>query len=351
MKLRTVIGLPFTLLFGGATAVRNVLYDRGVFKSSEFDLPLINVGNLRVGGSGKSPHIEYLIRLLSDEAEFAVLSRGYGRKTRGFREVTGKDTALEAGDEPLQFKTRFPDTQVFVGENRVNAVIEILSEHDTIDGILLDDAYQHRSIRPGFNILVSDYAHLFTHDFVMPAGDLRERRAGAKRADAVVVSKCLLHLSEEKKQGIRTAIAKYTDADVFFSGITYGKIFRLSNASEEELKQERVLFVSGIAKAQPAVDYLESLFPHVDHLAYRDHYNYTQKDIDTILDHAKSFGLQNVLTTYKDAMRLKALWKDEYPALFVLPIQVVFLENDKNNFDQKIKSYVAANKRDERVHQ
>lgn len=343
MKLRTFIGLPFTLLFGGVAALRNMFYDIGYFKSSEFDLPIINVGNLRVGGSGKSPHIEYLISLLKEDYKLAILSRGYGRKTKGFREVVTNDIARDSGDEPLQFKTRFPDVQVFVGENRVNAVIDILSKNEDTKAILLDDAYQHRSIRPGFNILISDYKHMFTQDFVMPAGDLRERRSGAKRANAVVISKCPLELSEEEKKDLKASIAKYTQADVFFSGIEYGKFIDMRSQKKVDLDQERILFVSGIANPKPAVAYLESVFPHVDHLAYRDHYPFTEEDIEKIIQHAKAFRLENILTTYKDAMRLKALWKDDFPKLLVLPIQIVFLPGDKNNFDQKIKSYVEAN--------
>ncbi len=343
-------------MLGFITKIRNQLFDKGYFKSSEFDLPIINVGNLAVGGSGKTPHVEYLIRLLQNDFKIATLSRGYGRNTKGFREVNSTDKASESGDEPLQIKKHFPNIHVFVGEKRVEAVSQLLFEHPEIEVILLDDAYQHRAIKAGFNILLTDYSKIFTEDKIMPAGRLREHPRGAQRTDLVIVTKCPLDISEVQKTTLKNKIAEYTSADVLFTGIEYHEKPIAIFEDSEIAPNTNIVLVSGIAKSLGFEDYVKAKYQpkQFEHFNFRDHYHFKQSDLSRIEEKFNTFASPKIiLCTDKDAVRLSEVAQGssfEKLPVFRLPIEVVFLGEDKKMFDQKIKDYVRQNKADFGIH-
>jgi len=344
-------------MLGFITKIRNQLFDKGYFKSSEFDLPIINVGNLAVGGSGKTPHVEYLIRLLQDEFKVATLSRGYGRNTRGFREVNVNDKASESGDEPLQIKKHFPNINVFVGEKRVEAVSQLLFEHPEIEVILLDDAYQHRAIKAGFNILLTDYSKIFTDDKIMPAGRLREHPRGAKRANLVIVTKCPLKLKDNEKASLQNKISQYTSADVLFSGIKYqNELIPVFSQKAEINKEMNIVLISGIAKSLGFEDYVKTKYQpkSFEHFNFRDHYHFKESDLHRIEEKFNTFADPKIiLCTDKDAVRLSEVAQGgsfEKLPVFRLPIEVAFLEEDNKVFDRKITDYVRQNKADFGIH-
>lgn len=345
-------------MLGFITKIRNQLFDKGFFKSSEFDLPIINVGNLAVGGSGKTPHVEYLIRLLKEEFKVATLSRGYGRNTKGFREVSSTDLASQSGDEPLQIKKHFPNINVFVGEKRVEAVSQLLFEYSDIEVILLDDAYQHRAIKAGFNILLTDYSKIFTEDKIMPAGRLREHPRGAQRADLVIVTKCPLDLTPAKQQIINAKIKPYTQSIILFSGIKYkDSLIPVFNKNTEITQGLNIVLVSGIAKSLGFEDYVKTEYQpkEFEHFNFRDHYHFKQSDLSRIEEKFNTFADPKIiLCTDKDAVRLMEVAQGtnfEQLPVYRLPIDVVFLGEDKKIFDKKITDYVRQNKADFGIHQ
>ncbi len=332
------------------TQIRNYLFDKGILKSSSFDFPIINVGNLAVGGSGKTPHIEYIVKLLKKNYNVATLSRGYGRKTKGFREVFDDSKAIDCGDEPLQIKQKFPDVGVFVGENRVEAVTKLLFQYPKTDVILLDDAYQHRAIKAGLNILLTDYSKIFTKDKSMPVGRLRENPKAAKRSDVVVVTKCPADISDEERKRIINDISAFTDSPVLFSKIEYDNLVAFSNEQVDLQQIDNILLVSGLANPKSMEDFIRNKYPFsgVYHLAYRDHYKFTSKDIVAINEKINSFAGQNniLITSEKDAVRLSDFIEIKKSAVYKLPIRISFLGNDKIIFKEIIENYVRENKAD-----
>ena len=331
--------------------LRGILFDSGIIKSSEFDIPIINVGNLAVGGSGKTPHIEYLIDLLSKDYNIATLSRGYGRKTRGYREVFANSTAIESGDEPLQIKLKYPNINVFVGEDRVEAVTKLLFDHPNIDIILLDDAYQHRAIKAGFNILLTDYQKIFTRDKSMPVGRLREYPDAANRSNLVIVSKCPSNISKEKKAELAGEISKYTNSQIFFSTVDYKPLIPFNSAVAMPNNIDNILVISGLAKPQPMFDYINGQYSQakIKHLEYRDHYNFTTKDISLFIENFNTFAGSNklIIISEKDSARLKDISSGtdfEKLPIFALPIGISFIGGNKD-FNTKITDYVRPNSR------
>lgn len=337
-------------MLGFISKIRNQLFDQGIFKSSEFDIPIINVGNLAVGGSGKTPHVEYLISLLQKEFKVATLSRGYGRNTRGFREVNISDRASESGDEPLQIKKHFPNIHVFVGENRVESITQLLFEYPDIEVILLDDAYQHRALKPGLNILLTDFAKIFTEDKVMPMGRLREHPRGAQRADLVIVTKCPLDLSLENKKGIQEKIAKYTDAPIYFTGIKYQNEPIPIFDNPIDLKDSmNIVLISGIAKSKGFENHIKEKYQPTEfkHFNFRDHYHFKKSDLINIENKFNTFAQPKMIVcTDKDAVRLVEVANESSfntLPVFRLPIETQFLGINKQEFDQKIIDYVRQN--------
>ena len=331
-----------------------VFYRVGIFKSSRFSLPIINVGNLSVGGTGKTPHTEYLIRLLADQNKVFTLSRGFGRKERGFIIADENSTARQIGDEPLQYYKKFGSKiGVAVDANRVTGVMDICRNHPETDLILLDDAYQHRAIHAGLNILVTDYSSPFYNDFMLPVGNLRELRMGKNRADIIVVSKCPNFDSIDKEKIIRK-IGPKENQKVFFSRIKYAEVFSLKNAQEKiELRGKKIILVTGIAKSKPLYEYLEKENSILHHFDFNDHYDFKENDITQIHNLFDKFAGEKpvIITTEKDAMRL---WNNSISAtLESYPwfCQSIEIELDNaSEFNQIVNQYVEKNSRNNGVH-
>ncbi|PVY42466.1 tetraacyldisaccharide 4'-kinase [Pontibacter virosus] len=336
---------PFSILYGGIMLLRNWLYDKGWLRSERFDVPVISVGNLTVGGTGKTPHVEYLLRLISDK-KTAVLSRGYRRKSKGFVLADDRATAETLGDEPFQYHLDFPDALVAVCESRPAGIAQLLRIQTATEVVLLDDAMQHRPVSPSFNLMLTDYGRPFYKDHVLPTGLLREPRQGAQRADAVIVTKCPADLSPSQLTDIAKRVQRYSRhvTPVFFSAFRYGKPVGIGNASQVSA---RVVVVTGIANANPLLHHLtENGYEVVHHLEYPDHYSYTLADIEklqALLEQKDSKGL-SIITTRKDAVKLTdralAALTGQLPVFYV-PIEVYFLQHGKL-FDQMIRQHISS---------
>lgn len=338
MAFLKILLFPLAILYDAVTSIRNRLFDAGVKPSASFDLAVIGVGNLSVGGTGKTPMIEYLVRLLSDRVNVATLSRGYGRKTKGIRIADASDTPATVGDEPYQFLTKFSDTAVIaVGEERAFAIPFIVDRYPEVNVVLLDDAFQHRQVRPSFQILLTDYRHLFVNDHLLPAGRLREARRGANRADVIVVTKCPNETTDDKMIDISSAIRRYSDKPIFFTGIGYGGLKPVSQ--DAPYKPERVILVSGIADASPLERYVRHNHQLVRHFNFGDHHAYSPNDVRRICDAALN-AQAAVVTTEKDIGKLNSeVFKSAGVPLFFLPIEIRFLKNGKE-FDEMVLNAV-----------
>ncbi|MBK6947340.1 MAG: tetraacyldisaccharide 4'-kinase [Haliscomenobacter sp.] len=338
---------PFALLYGLAVALRNLFYQVGILKSVSFNFPVISVGNLSMGGSGKTPHIEYLIRLLKEYIYIATLSRGYKRKTTGFLIARPEMNAEQIGDEPLQFVRKFPDITVAVGENRAFGIPQILSLRPHVQTILLDDAFQHRAVQPGLNMMLTEYRRPFTDDFLLPSGRLREWRSAYRRADIIVVSKCPEAMSLQERDRMRNKIRPLPHQRIFFSTYTYGHpYFLLNPAYAGALDQETdVLLLTGIANADYLAQHLEPLVGSLTHMEYEDHHYFEETELFQIQTRFKNLesGRKLILTTEKDAMRLelhRARIMELQLPIFVLPVEVQFLFGSGQEFDQAIKEFL-----------
>ncbi len=334
--LRKIL-FPFAILYGFITSIRNFLYDKGILKSYSFDLPVIAVGNLSVGGTGKTPQIEYLIRLLSNNYKVATLSRGYKRKSEGFVLADAHSNAEILGDEPFQFYQKFPNIQVAVDANRKNGIEQLLSQPQKPQIILLDDAFQHRKVKAGFYILLTAYNDLFSDDFILPTGNLRESRSGAKRADVIIVTKCPSDISEIEQNKIKEKIGIKTP--IFFTYIDYDDaVFSKDEQLDvNDLKNVNKLLLAGIAKPKPFFAYLQAEKNKT--MVFPDHHDFTQQDIETIKERAKN---QIIITTEKDFVRLNGKLSDE--KLYYLPIKSSFIQNG-SDFDKTIIDYVGESTR------
>ena len=332
--LRKIL-FPLAFLYWLITFIRNWLYVKGIFKSSSFNIPIIAVGNLSVGGTGKTPQIEYLIRLLSENYKVAVLSRGYKRTTEGFILADEKATASSIGDEPFQFFSKFSNIQVAVDANRKNGIENLLQLSNKPDVILLDDAYQHRKVKAGFYILLTAYDDLFCDDYILPFGNLREPSSGKKRADMIIVTKCPNDLSELAQQKIREKLK--VKQPVFFTTIQYDD-YVFGNESKllvSEIQSETKVLVAGIAKPKLFFDFLKNETDEA--LVFPDHHHFSKQDCKQIL--AKANG-RKIITTEKDFVRLNGLLPKEQ--LFYLSIKSTFLNK---NIDKTIEDYVGQSTR------
>lgn len=341
MQILKLLLSPITLLYKLITDFRNHLYNIGHSKSFTFEIPLISVGNLTVGGTGKTPHIEYLIRLLASNFKTAVLSRGYGRKTKGFIFADESVNASIIGDEPMQYYLKYgKDVVVSVCESRAFAVPLIVYEQPETNVILLDDAFQHRKVKPQLNILLSDYNRPFYEDYLLPSGLLRESRSGAKRADIVIVSKCPEKLSITEKSNIVLNISKYSgQKPVFFTKVTYGKAISLNNNLSIEDYKNVVLF-AGLATIIPFQNYISTQFNLLKTIDLKDHHKYQLSDLELIKSNFLSFKDDEkcLITTEKDMVKLlDSSFNDllnELP-IFYIPIEISFLEKE-NEFNDLI---------------
>lgn len=337
-NLRKIL-LPFSMLYAFVTSLRNVLYNIGLLRSTRFDIPVVVVGNLSVGGTGKTPQIEYLIRLLQNDYKIAVLSRGYKRVTKGFILIRDYHKVEEVGDEPFQYFKKFPKIDVAVDADRVNG-IKVLIDNVNPDIVLLDDAFQHRRVNASFNVMLSKYDDLFVDDNVLPAGNLREHPSGVKRAHAVVVTKCPLDISAKTREQIQQRIAKYTVNPVFFSTISYAPLTKGFKAySVEDFKNNEIFVVTGIANPKPLLEFLVGINYKMHHLEFPDHHFFTEQDIARINDEFAQMPANKILlTTEKDYMRLEGKIKE----LSYLPIQTSFIP-DGHSFDALVKSSCSTN--------
>lgn len=333
--------LPLSWLYGFIMDFRNHLYDAGVLKSFRFDLPVIVVGNLSVGGTGKTPMIEYIIRLLRKEYKVATLSRGYKRRTKGFRIAGPSDNAVTLGDEPFQLYHKFePEVTVSVGEDRVYSIPFILECCPETEVVILDDAFQHRRLKASLQILITDYGRFFYEDRILPAGRLREPRKNARRADAVVVSKCPQSLPEKEKLRIIKRVQYYagTGKPVFFAYIDYGKPVPVMERSGPV--SNRIILVTGVANPDPLVRFLSGKHEIIKHFKFPDHHFFSAGEMDSMLNYFDQLdtGSFSVLFTEKDFYRItntayvKKLTR--YPIYFQ-PITYKFVEYGKE-FDQMI---------------
>ena len=311
---------PFALIYGLITWVRNKLFDWGFLKQTKFEVPVISIGNLSMGGTGKTPHIEYFITKYKTTHKIAVVSRGYGRKTKGFRYVSSNDFSENVGDEPLQIKKKFDEIIVAVGENRVKAMQQLLNENPAVNLILLDDAFQHRYVKRSLNILLTEYANPFWKDLVVPAGRLREFRCGWKRADKIIITKCPETIDLKIPQSINSK-------PVYFSRIAYqNPIIINGNFSK------KIILITGVANPSPLLEYLKAEdFELINHFNFSDHHNFSGFDISTILSKANSEKDAMLLTTEKDWMRLKPFLENKDINLAYIPIGVG-IENPPNDW-------------------
>ncbi|PTX42104.1 lipid-A-disaccharide kinase [Christiangramia gaetbulicola] len=323
---------PFSLIYHGVTKVRNKLYDADLLKSESYDFPVIAVGNLNMGGTGKSPMIEYLLKILSENNKVATLSRGYKRDSKGFQLVKAEDSVNKSGDEPLQFKNKYPEAIVAVDANRREGISELMQFSP--DVILLDDAFQHRKVEAGFYILLTAYGDLYVDDLILPAGNLRESSAGAERANIIVVTKCPGNLGIAEMEKIRKRLKPNSEQSVFFSTIKYSEKIISSEKSIriEDIRESEFALVTGIANPKPLLEFLNAKDIELKHFKFPDHHNFSEKEIEQLSKQSR------ILTTEKDYMRLK----DKLPLnkLYYLPIEVEFLGGGKADFDNQIQNFI-----------
>jgi tetraacyldisaccharide 4'-kinase len=341
---------PFSIIYGGITALRNTLYNFGVFKAYSPPIPTIVVGNLSVGGTGKTPHIELLFQLLQPSYKIAILSRGYGRKTKGYLNVTLTSLASEVGDEPMQYKQKFKESAVVaVCENRKHGILNILKSFPETEVILLDDAFQHRAVLGGFQVLLSEFKRPFFKDCVLPAGNLREFQEGKKRADLCIYTKSPETITTKEKMFYTQKFD--FEKPVFFSRIAYLSPIPLTQTHREE-PYNRIILVTGIANPTPLIEHCKK-FGEVISIPFPDHHDFSAKDIDKIHEIFGNFadGKTQIVTTEKDAMRLNTpLFRNliaKHP-WYMLPISIEIEESKQ--FEKEILDYVEKNKRSSSLH-
>lgn len=354
--------LPLSFLYGMGVRFRNMLFDTGILESRSFPIPVISVGNITVGGAGKTPHVEYLIRLLCETKRVSVLSRGYKRRTKGYLLASSSSTSLELGDEPYQMYLKYGrQVHVAVSANRCEGIERLCSDPETkdTDVILLDDAFQHRYVKPGVNILLVDYHRLIVYDKLLPAGRLREPKDGKRRADIVIVTKCPPDLRPMDFRVITKALNLYPYQKLFFTTIEYGDLIPLfsnsrSLALSEITSDFEVLVLSGIASPQHLLYDIQKHTDNVIPMTFRDHHLFTPKDIARINNTFDSLSSKRIIiTTEKDAARLvglDGLSDDVRNHIYALPIKTTFLLEQQEQFDEFILSYVLKNSKDSILH-
>jgi len=352
---------PLSWLYGIVVFLRNRAYDLDILKSQEFDVPVISIGNITVGGTGKTPHVEYLISLLKDKYNVATLSRGYKRKTKGFRTVEVDSTASESGDEPLQIKNKFPEIIVSVSEDRVKGVERLLKQdaQNVPDVILLDDAFQHRRIIPGINILLIDYNRQIKNDHLLPYGRLREGQYQARRANIIIFTKCPDEVTPIMRRILQNDIHLLPYQKLYFTKLEYGKLVpafgakRLGKTFYEE-KQFAILLVTGIASPLLMHNYLKRYSDQIETMTFSDHHDYSNTDLMEIENRFEAIQAEKkvIVTTEKDVMRLRStkLNGELKTSVYYLPVKVQFLEEEKKSFNKRILNYVGENKSNRELH-
>jgi len=345
---------PLSWFYGLGVRFRNTLFETGFLKSRSFSIPVISVGNITVGGTGKTPHVEYLIRLLQDHSRVAVLSRGYKRKSHGFQIANESSTARTIGDEPFQMKQKFPKVIIAVDKNRVHGIEALNQKYQDIDVILLDDAFQHRYVKPGINILLVDYHRLIIYDTLLPAGRLREPLTGKNRADMVIITKCPKDLKPMEYRVITKAMDLYPYQQIFFTTLEYGELTPLfkkeaPTVNLDKLKDHNVLLLTGIASPRQMKEDLTPVVSKLSMLSFPDHHAFSQKDIEQISsEFAKLPSPKCIITTEKDAARfigLEGLSNEIKENIYILPVRITFMLNQEEKFNENIIGYVRKNSR------
>ena len=346
--------LPFSWIYGSIVRFRNWLFDIGLKKSKSFSIPIISVGNITVGGSGKTPHVEYLIRLLHDKAKIAVLSRGYKRKSHGYVLAEESTTMPEIGDEPFQMHQKFSDIYVAVDAKLARGIENLQNDEATkdVDVVLLDDAFQHRYVKPGINILLVDYHRLIIYDKMLPAGRLREPLSGKNRADIVIITKCPKDLKPMEFRVLTKAMDLYPFQKLYFTCIDYDTpkgVFEENQIELDKLHDYHVLLLTGIASPKQMEHDLKPMTKDITNLSFGDHHSFKGKDIDRINETFESMPEPRIIiTTEKDAVRLReteGLYEKVKSNMYELPIKVSFMLDQQDNFNEKIISYVRKNSR------
>jgi tetraacyldisaccharide 4'-kinase len=345
--------LPLSWLYGLGVGIRNTLFDLGILKSRSFDVPVISVGNITVGGSGKTPHVEYLIRLLHNKYRVAVLSRGYKRKTKGYILADENSTMSDIGDEPYQMHTKFKNVSIAVDRNRCNGIERLTNDEPTkdTDVILLDDAYQHRYVKPGINILLVDYHRLIIYDKLLPAGRLRESKEGKTRADIVIVTKCPKDLKPMSFRVLSRAMDLFPYQQLYFTCLKYGDLHALFNNSKRSLTDikpnEHILLITGIASPEQMLEDLNPYCKNITPMKFRDHHQFNMDDVEKI---NSTFAMMQtprlIITTEKDATRLEnieGLSEEVKNSIYTLPVEVQVMLDQQEKFDEVILSYVQKN--------
>ncbi len=336
---------PFSLIYGAVIWIRNKLFDKGLFTSVSFNIPIIGIGNLSSGGTGKSPMVEFIIGKIKNHYHIAVLSRGYKRKTSGYALATTGVTALEIGDEPMLFFNKFPGVAVAVGEERIVAIPQLLHDRPGTQVIVLDDAFQHRYVHAGLNIILTDYNNLFTRDWYLPTGDLRDLKSSYKRADAIVITKCRPDLNIAEKEELILEVAPGVSQKIFFTTIQYSTPYHIINTKTEKTIDENmeVLLISGIANPRPLKKYLSDNSGTYYEILYDDHHVFRIDDWKEIRKRFDSIQSSNkiILTTEKDAVRLVKFGQSlaGYP-LYVIPMQMQFLFGEEESFTELITTFI-----------
>lgn len=352
--LKVIILYPLSILYGIVIYMRNFLYDYNILKSTDFDIPVISIGNITVGGTGKTPHTEFLIALLKKHVEVASLSRGYKRKSKGFRLVETDSDVNDVGDEPLQIKRKFPEVTVAVDENRVHGINRLLQGPVQPDVILLDDAFQHRRVNPGINILLIDYNRPIDSDHLLPLGYLRERKYQQRRANVIIYTKCSDKITPIKRRIIMKEVNLRPYQSLYFTTMEYDDptpVFPDVAVPIPGLHEKQIasLLLSGIASPDQFRNYLSSKTNLLDELVFGDHHRYSAKDIRQIEQKYEQFKDQDpfILTTEKDTMRLRG--EADLPVairsrLYYIPVKIKFLQSEGKSFEKKIVGYVKDNR-------
>lgn len=347
--------IPFALGYRFVVFMRNFFYDNGILKSKEFQIPVISVGNIMVGGTGKTPHTEMIADMLHDKFKVAVLSRGYKRKTKGFVEVQSDLSYLQVGDEPLQIKRKFPDLIVAVCENRVKGISRLMVDYPDLNVVILDDAFQHRRVRPGVSVLLNNYYHPLSKDHLLPYGRMRESHSASLRADIIIVTKCPEKMNPMERRIMLKEIDPQPYQTLFFSTFNYHKTIpvfeNLAEPLPEQLKEYNVLALTGIAFAANFIEYLQEQCNTVEHMRFGDHHNFKRTDIQKMEIRFKQLqGKKIIITTEKDSIRLlenQYLSDELKSAMHYLPITVKMMgaDEDVKQLEKQFISYVSTNKR------
>jgi tetraacyldisaccharide 4'-kinase len=344
LKSFRYILFPFSVIYAFIIWLRNKLFDKNILRSAAFNFPLICIGNLAVGGTGKTPMAETLVRLLRNKYNVATLSRGYKRKTKGFAIADENTTAIDIGDEPIQLHKKFPEITVAVAEERIVGIPQLLHAKPGTQVIILDDAFQHREVRAGLNILLTAYDDLYTRDFILPAGNLRDVRSSSKRAHIIIVTKCKSQLSEDERQAVIAELKPLNSQQVFFTTIEYGSPYHLFTKQERSIEQDcNVLLVCGIANPKPLKETLTNFTDTYEMILFRDHHIFSTDDLQEIKKQFLKIDSSNkiILTTEKDGVRL-AKYETELKDLpvFVLPIRHKFMFGQEDQFEANINRFL-----------